>query len=334
VIAGRDGAPGPVRIGPPAVVVGVAGALAAAAGTALLGHPMGGPWRTALVGGVHVLAAAGWAGSVLAAGLALLPLVRRHPDRADQVRTLLRAFATLAVGCLTVLALTGLLLTGPQVATVDALVGSPYGQLLLAKVAVAGVAVLLGARTARRLRRADLPRRGLRVEAALLALALGLAGALAAAGPGRGPAFPVATATRAEPQVSGQVADLVDTVAVRPNRPGRNIVSISVEDTRRPAPGPVTGVSLLLSGPNGERAVHPVTRTADGWVVAVDDIRTPGQWRVGVTVLRGGLPPVTDTHPWLVPAGASTAAPVRVSAAPLRPVLDRAALLLAVAGLG
>lgn len=215
----------------------------------------------------------------------------------------------------------------------DALLGSPYGLLLLAKAAVAGVAVLLGARTARRLRRADLPRRGLRAEAALLALALGLAGALAAAGPGRGPAFPVATAARAEPQVSGQVADLVDTVAVRPNRPGRNIVSISVGDTRRPAPGPVTGVSLLLSGPNGEQAVHPVTRTADGWVVAVDDIRTPGQWRVGVTVLRDGLPPVTDTHPWLVPAGAS-AAPVRVSAAPLRPVLDRAALLLAVAVLG
>ncbi|WP_146230995.1 copper resistance CopC family protein [Micromonospora sicca] len=316
--------------GPPATVVfGAVGALAAAVGSALLGHPMGGPLRTALVGGVHVLAAGGWAGAVLATALALLPVVRRTPDRAVQVRALLRAFAALAVGCLTLLVLTGLLLAGPQVVTVDALLGSPYGLLLLAKVAVAGAAGLLGLRTARRLRRSDLPRRGLRTEAALLAVVLGLAGALAAAGPARGPAFPVAAAGRAVPQVSGQAADLVDTVAIRPNRPGRNIVSITVGDTRRPAPAPVTGVSVLLIGPNGERAVHPVTRTADGWVVAVDDIRTPGQWRVGVTVLRDGLSPVSDSHDWLVPAGDPTGASVRVSAAPLRPVLDRTAGLLA-----
>ena len=314
---------------PATVAVGAAGALAAAVGTALLGHPMGGPLRTALVGGVHVLAAAGWAGGVLATALALLPLVRRVPDRAEQVRALLRAFAALAVGCLTLLLLTGLLLTGAQVVTVDALLGSPYGLLLLAKVVAAGAAGVLGLRTARRLRRADLPRRGLLVEAGLLAVALGLAGALAAAGPGRGPAFPVADATRAVPQVSGQAADLVDTVAVRPNRPGRNVVSVTVGDTRRPAPGPVTGVSLLLTGPNGERAVHPVTRTADGWVVTVDDFRTSGEWRVGVTVLRDGLPPVSDSHPWLVPAGEPAGGAVRVSAAPLRPVLDRAAGLLA-----
>ncbi|MFC0006402.1 copper resistance CopC family protein [Micromonospora siamensis] len=324
----------PARRVPVTVVVGALGAVAAAAGTALLGHPMGGPWRTALVGGVHVLAAGGWAGSVLAAALALVPLLRHAPDRAPQVRALLRAFATLAVACLALLVVTGLLLTGPQVASVDALVGSPYGLLLVAKVAVAVGAGLLGARTARRLRRTDLPRRGLRVEAALLAVALGLAGALAAAGPGRGPAFPPTAVAGAEPQVTGQMSDLVDTVALRPNRPGRNIVSVGVDDTRRPAPGPVTGVSLLLTGPNGERAVHPVTRTGDGWVVTVDDIHSPGRWRVGVTVLRDGLPPVTDTHPWTVPAGASTAAPVRVSAAPLRPVLDRAALLLAVVATG
>ncbi|MEU3455169.1 copper resistance CopC family protein [Micromonospora sp. NPDC006766] len=327
--ATRSGTAGrPVfRAVPGTLVVGLLGALAAATGTALLGHSMGGPVRTALVGGVHVLAAGGWAGAVLAAVLALLPSARRVADRAAQLRALLHAFAPLAAGCLTVLLLSGLLLTGPQVATVDALLGSPYGLLLLAKLGTVGVAGLLGLRTARRLRRSDLPRRGLLAEAGLLVAVLGLAGALAAAGPGRGPAFPTADAPRAVPQVSGQVADLVDTVAVRPNRPGRNMVTVGVEDTRRPAPGPVTGVSLLLTGPNGERAVHPVTRTDDGWVVAVDDIRSPGRWQVGVTVLRDGLPPVTDAHLWLVPAGDAAATPARVSAAPLRPLLDRSALL-------
>jgi copper transport protein len=315
----------------PAVAVAVVGAVAASAGTALLGHPTDSPLRTTLVGAVHVLGAGGWAGGVLVAALALLPAARGAPDRAGQVRAVLHAFAVLAVTCLTGLVLTGLLLTGAQVATVDALLTSPYGLLLLAKLVAATAAGLLGLRTARRLRRRDdLPRRGLVTEAGLLAVALALAGSLAAAGPARGPGFPVAETAAAVPQVSGQAADLVDAVAVRPNRPGRNIVSITVSDTRRPAPAPVTGVSLLLTGPNGERALHPVTRTPDGWVVTVDDIRVAGDWRVAVTVLRDGLPPVTDSHPWVVPATDPVGAPVRVSAAPLRPVLDLLAVLGAV----
>lgn len=64
---------------------------------------------------------------------------------------------------------------------------------------------------------------------------LGLAGALASAGPARGPWFEPPAAVKITPQVSGQVADLVDTVAPRPNVPGRNVITITVADTRRPA---------------------------------------------------------------------------------------------------
>lgn len=323
------GLPRPGTLGR-AAAAGGAGALLAAAGTAMLGHPQPGGPLAILVAGVHVLAAGGWAGSVLAVAVCLVPVLRREPDRAPAVRELLRGFAVLAAGCLGILVVTGLLLAGGQVATVDALLTTPYGLLLLAKVALVAVAGLLGLGTFRRLRRAagEPSTRRLVAEAAVLAGVLLLAGALAAAGPARGPAFPT-TKTVAVPQVSGQVADLLDTVTVRPNRPGRNIVSIAVDDTRRPAPAPVTGVSLMLRGPDGTQAVYPVTRGPDGWTVAVDAIRGPGDWTVSVTVLRDGLAPTTDAHRWPVPPATEEAGGVLLSSAPLQPVIGWLAVLLA-----
>jgi copper transport protein len=311
----RRGAQGrPARV---AVAMGAAGAALAATGTALLGHPAGGAAATGVIGAVHVLAAGGWAGSVLAAALALVPILRTERD---QVRALLRSFAVLAAACLALLTVTGLLMTSVQVSTVDALLTTPYGLILVAKVAAAAVAALLGLRTFRRLRRpVPVPRRGLLSEAAVLVLAAALAGALAAAGPANGPRFPVGTTVTAEPEVSGQAADLIDTVQVRPNQPGRNVVSIVLADTRRPAPAPVSGVSVQLTGPDGTRRVHPVVRTADGWRVSVDDIRTTGQWQIAVTVMRPGLAPVTDGHSWTVPPTAAQRAGVVVSAQSLQP---------------
>jgi copper transport protein len=311
---------------PPVLTLGALGAVLAAAGTALLGHPGAG----ALAGTVHVLAAGGWAGSVLVAAVALVPALGSNPV---QVRLVLRAFAVLAAGCLAVLTVTGLLMTGALVATVDALLTTPYGLLLLAKVAAVGVAGLLGLRTFRRLRRIEpaLPRRGLVAEAVALVAVLALAGSLAAAGPARGPRFPTGGRVVTQPEVSGQAADLVDTVQIRPNRPGRNVVTVTVADTRRPAPAPVTGVSVLLTGPDGTRRVHPVTRTTEGWVVTVDDIRAAGDWRVSVTIMRDGLAPVTDAHAWAVAPAATSAVPVFLSSAPLEPIIGWLAWLLAFA---
>jgi copper transport protein len=320
-----------IRAGQLPVVLAIGGttAVLSAWGTALSGHssPGGGLLGT-LVGGVHVLAAGAWAGSVLAAAVALVPVLRTEPA---QVRQILRTFAILAASCVALLTVTGLLMVGNQVATVDALLLTPYGRLLIAKVVAVAVAGLLGLRTFRRLRRRDgtVPRRGLLAEALVLGVVVILAGALASAGPARGPRFPANLPVAAEPQVTGHAADLVDTLQIRPNRPGRNVVSITVADTRRPAPAPLTGVSVQLVGPDGTQKVHPVTRTADGWTVAVDDIRSPGDWKVSVTVLRDGLPPVTDGHRWVVAPANQSGVGVVVSAAVLRPVVTWLAVLVA-----
>jgi copper transport protein len=231
------------------------------------------------------------------------------------------------------LAVTGLLMMGDQVATVDALLTTPYGLLLLLKIAAVAVAGLLGLRTARRLRVGAVPVRGLIAEATALVAVLGLAGALASAGPARGPRFDAGPAVTIMPQVSGQAADLVDTVAIRPNVPGRNVVTITIADTRRPALAPIGGVSVILRAPDGTQTVHPVTRAPDGsWAVSTDDIRSAGTWKVSVTVLREGLPAVTDAHDWGV-AGSATGADPLVSSAPLRPLLSVLALVVAVGGL-
>ncbi|HEY2672371.1 MAG TPA: copper resistance protein CopC [Rugosimonospora sp.] len=311
------------------VSVGAVGALTACAGTALLGHPLANRPVGALVGGLHVLAAGAWAGSVLVGALALVPLLRTGSQRAAGVVTLLRAFALIALAGAATLTVTGLLLAGAQVATVDALLTTPYGVLLMAKLVLIAAAGLLGLRTARALRRTPggvSPRR-LVVEAAALTGVLVLAAAMASAAPARGPRFPTRSLATV-PQVSGQAADLVDTLAVRPNRPGRNMVTITISDSRRPVPGSVTGVSVLLKGPDGTTRVHPVTRGTDGWTVAVDDIRAAGEWTMSVTVAREGLPPVTDAHRWTVAPAPGDASRVVVSPAPLRPAIDWAAALV------
>ncbi|GAA2655425.1 copper resistance CopC/CopD family protein [Paractinoplanes durhamensis] len=307
----------------PAVAVGVAAALSTAYSGALLGHTASGSATVMAASVIHVLAAGGWAGSVLAAVLALaLPGTTRSADAG----LLLRAFGKLAAVCVTLLAVTGLLMAGHVVATVGALLTSPYGGLLVAKLILAAGAGLLGLRTAGRLRsHRGVPAWGLIGEGIALLGVLALAAALASAGPARGPRYEsVAVATT--PQVSGQVADLVDAVVIRPNRPGRNVLSVTLNETRRPALAPIGGVSVVLLAPDGREVVRPVTRTGDGlWTVTTDDIDTPGTWHVSVTVLRPGLPAATDVHTWGVAGGPPPVAP----AVPLEPVTTVLAVLVA-----
>jgi copper transport protein len=305
------------------VLAGVVAAVHAGA-TALLGHPTGGTASTVITGGVHVLAAGTWAGAVVTAALALVP---RGRDRwSTRGRLLLRAFAPLAVTCVGALTVTGLLMAAVDVSTVDALLTTAYGKLLLAKSAAVLIAGLLGLRTALRLRavRAGSTdpnlRSGLVTEGGALVLVLLLAAALAASGPARGARFDTGPRLATVPESTGQVADLVDTVSVGPNRPGPNVVTVAVSQTRRPVPGPVSAVSVDLRGPDGTSRVYPLVRGSDGkYAAPVRDIGTAGQWQIVVTVYRTGLPPVTDAHRWVVGGATASAAAVVYSAQPVRP---------------
>ncbi|WP_103352140.1 CopD family protein [Amycolatopsis sp. CA-128772] len=281
-----------------AVVVSVL-ALVAAAATALLGHlARSGPLLLA-TDVVHILATMTWAGTVIVAGAAL---VGRRGDR-EQAREVLRRFGLIATGALTLLVASGLLLAGDRVASLDALLLSTYGRILLLKAGLVAVAALAGLVTTLSLhgRHRDPGRTRPAVRTEMMALAgvlvatAGLVSTHQASGPQWRPPEPVTA------QNSLTADDLVGTVDVRPNLPGRNFVTLSLFDTRRPAPAPIQAVEVLLRAPDGT-----VTSPAgpSSYLLATDDLATGGPWTITVTAVRPGLVPATASLDWTVPPAA------------------------------
>jgi copper transport protein len=290
---------------PTAVVVSVL-ALVAAAATALQGHlARSGPL---LLGTdvVHILATMTWAGTVIVAGAAL---VGRRGNR-EQAREVLRRFGLIATGALALLVASGLLLAGDRVASLDALLLSTYGRILLLKAGLVAVAALAGLATTLSLhgRHRDPGRTGPAVRTEMMVLAgvlvatAGLVSTHQASGPQWRPPEPVTA------QNSLTADDLVGTVDVRPNLPGRDIVTVSLFDTRRPAPAPIQAVAVLLRAPDGAVASRTASPAGpSSYLLATDDLATGGPWTITVTALRPGLVPATATLDWTVPPTAAFA---------------------------
>ncbi|MEU3601050.1 copper resistance protein CopC [Streptomyces sp. NPDC006798] len=78
---------------------------------------------------LHLLAVAGWLGGLAA----LLTALRREPSLEPSA---VRRFSGVALGCVVVLAATGLYQSWRQIGSWSALTGTPYGRLLLVKVAL------------------------------------------------------------------------------------------------------------------------------------------------------------------------------------------------------
>jgi putative copper resistance protein D len=122
--------------------------------------------------GVHVAAAALWVG-----GLAVvLVLVARHRALLEAV---LPRYSRLAGWCLAAVTLTGLLTAVIRLGTWDALLGTRYGVLVLAKIACLVLLGLLGGLARRRLAAGHVPvLRWAGVEVAVMAATIGIAAAL------------------------------------------------------------------------------------------------------------------------------------------------------------
>lgn len=122
--------------------------------------------------GVHVAGAALWVG-----GLAVvLALVARHRALLDPV---LPRFSRLAGWCIAAVTLTGLLTAVIRLGTWDAILGTRYGVLVLAKIACLVLLGLLGGLARRRLAAGRTPvLRWAGYEVALMAATIGIAAAL------------------------------------------------------------------------------------------------------------------------------------------------------------
>jgi copper transport protein len=303
-----------------------------------------------LVGAVHLLTAAVWVGGLVAIVVALLPMTRANASGRAIAFRIVRRFGVIAAVSVGALVVTGLYATGQLVASLDALVLSTYGQILMVKIGLVLIVAVVGLRNAltthpgprgvvgrhlpasvaRRLS-ARRPARSIAVEMVFGVAVVAVVALLGVTPPARGPEYDPIPAAARTTSTSGQADDLLVLVNVRPNRPGRNFVTIGIHDTRRPAPAPIDEVRVTLVRPDGVAGAQLVARSiGDGrFELAGDSIGTAGQWSISLTIARSGLPPARMTTPWtVVPAGVSvTQRRTVVSDQPLAPILTAAALL-------
>ncbi|HMJ36240.1 MAG TPA: copper resistance protein CopC [Baekduia sp.] len=324
VVRGRDSR----AHGRPWATLAVAGGLAVglAVVRALGGHAaaLPSPAPHVAADAVHVVAAGLWIGGVLVLGVALWPAGGR--SRADSLalaRATMRRFGWVAGGAGLALAVTGLYAAGAQIASVDALLTTGYGETLLAKVGLVLATAALGAANVVLLRRSRArPVRLLLVEGAAGLGALIAAAQLTASSPPRGAEF-AAPRQVVAPTLVRQVADVLVTATPRPNRPGTNVVTVAAASSRRPPRAPIDAVAV---GVRGGRAVALREIAPGRWAGGVD---LPAAGRARMTVrLRRGPERLRAALPWTVEP-ADPARPVVVSARRLAPLTERAALLVA-----
>jgi copper transport protein len=301
---------------------GAALALTAGVSTALLGHLSTSGPLLLTTDTLHVLATMVWAGTVIAAGAVLLRA--RGEAHRELVRAVLSRFGLIATSALTVLVATGLLLAADRVASVDALLLSTYGRTLLIKVALVALAALAGLlttlslhgrrRTGRRTRRTVL------VEMSLLTGVLLMTAGLVSTHQASGPQWRPPTEAAVQGLTSANVDDLVQTLSVRPNLPGRNFITVNVFDTRRPAPAPVQAVLVTLRGPDGTTVTRAAGPAApNSYLLATDDVVSSGPWEITVTAVRPQLAPASGAFTWVVPPAAVVVRQPVVSLNPLTP---------------
>jgi len=329
----------PQRSGPNGAVYGAGlPALAVfASTTALLGHTGSGSGVVnVLAHAGHVGAALVWAGTLLASVLVLRD-ARTRP-------VVLSRFAVVGLVCLVLIGASGLVLTGAGTVSLDALLLSTYGRIVLFKVALVCLAALAAASLTLSLHPTLAPLRWrsrfagphrfalVVAEALVLVVALGAGAAAAGARPALGTEW--TPSSTAAPQLSQDVGDLVETFKIGPNVPGRNFVTVNVYQTRRPPPAPLTSVTVAIRRPGGVSRSAALAPQADGlaWLAATDLLDEPGNWQVTVVAHRDGLPDLTADYEWFVADPSSRLARPLVSSTPYAALLDTLAEAFAALG--
>ncbi|MFN8491555.1 MAG: copper resistance protein CopC [Caldilineaceae bacterium] len=300
---------------------------------------------------LHLLAASVWVGGLLALSIGLFPQFHHSSAGLASLGYLgWRPFSRLAVVSVGLVVATGLYSTGRQVASVDALLTTRYGWLLLSKSGLVVGSGLIGllnsvllhpklaAPLARGLGRPVgwTPLAQTRLPGLVLAEAgLGLAvllvtGLLTSSAPAHGAQFvPVAT----QAALTQSVDDLTITVNAQPNQPGANQVNIQVAGGTDQAEI-IRVITRFTYLGQAIGTVSADAAPAGGGRYAVNGLQLSitGPWQITVVVRRKGVEDSTATFNWTV--GVPTR-PVVLSNRPLAPVLTIAAIvLLLLCGLG
>jgi len=313
---------------------------------ALSGHAISSSpnWLLALGNAtVHLLAASLWMGGLIALAVIVLPTIKRGIREATAWHALnWYAFSWLAVLNVGLLIATGLFSMGQQVASLDALLTTVYGQLLLGKLSVVLLAVVCGllntmlvhphlaspfARWLGRpsgwtpLRFAQLPRL-IGLEVALGVLIFALTGLLTATPPPRGVEFTIAPED-ITPSLGQRVGEFFVTLDVTPNRPGQNLFTVRNVATQPATSTEIAQVLLRFSSPNANR--DPVVAVAELagpglYQLTGNYLDLAGPWQIDVVTKRPGQPDTLARFNWVV-APPGVLQPVVWSKRPLNPLL-------------
>lgn len=274
---------------------------ASLAGSALAGHAssLGGP-IFAGVDWLHLVSVAAWLGAL--PGLLLL-VARSRRVEGIPLGAALRRHSRLAIVAAPLVALTGIANSPVVLGTARQLVGSDYGDLLLAKALLFSTAIGLGAANfflvrAESLRRA-LPL--LTAELGIGALAVFVAAGLATGQPGASRAPVLVTSPAGVLQLLGEADDSSVHLAVNRPEPGPQRYQVSIvrssDGTFRTD---VVGVTLTFAPvPPGKEAERTVTlaQGSDPWLWGTGGDYTPavGPWTLAVQLQVSGREPSTAT---------------------------------------
>jgi copper transport protein len=308
----------------PRVHAGMAGAtvvvgLAVLVVHSLSGHAAGDQrnlWLMVVVATLHLLAAGGWIGAMAALCFALWPLLRL--GFLPIARLYWPAFTPLAMVCVGLLVASGLYNMGQQVASLDALVTTSYGRLLLGKLGLLVLAGGLGLLNALQLHGGTvafvqrfgqwMTRAATRMpmliisEVGLGCLILFITGIMTAISPPRGIEFTIAP-DEIPTTMSQTVDDLVVTLAVKPNRPGQNVFQVQSASTRRPPPAET--IRLLLRFTHLDEQLGRVSAVAQEvepgrYLLTGNYLKLAGPWQIEVVTRRHGLEDSVAQFTWLV----------------------------------
>jgi copper transport protein len=306
-VVGRPG--GRRRLIPPTAVLG-AGLLAT---PGLAGHAASGKLVPLGVATdlLHLCAVSVWLGGLVVLATSVLP--RRQPA---ELRRVLPRFSELAFDAVVVIVVSGLYQSWRQVGQPGALTTTPYGRLLLAKVAVVAVLVAVGA-VSRRLVQDRLVatgplvarpagpgaarvdpdlatvarlRRSVTAEVAVAAVVLALTAALVNLEPAASAAAAAPAPTAGPFSTSLATTAGTVTVEVAPALVGLDQVAIAVLD-QRGRPAAVDGLTVELRDPARGGAPLKVTLAGAGRGRHVGAVRvpSPGWWQLAVTIRHGDL---------------------------------------------
>ncbi|MBP8252643.1 MAG: copper resistance protein CopC [Herpetosiphon sp.] len=106
--------------------------------------------------------------------------------------------------------------------------------------------------------------------------------------------------------VRQQHNDLLIETSVKPNLPGHNFIDVTIANTRRPAPAPISSVMLDLVSPDQQTTRMTAVDLHDNhFQIAGDALNQAGTWNMTITIKRDGLPDTVMALPWTVGAPAA-----------------------------